>query len=137
VTDDELLALSWSLNEARRHLTTSQRACAAAEVAEKMPESRGRKAKGNTRKTATISTVIETFGAKERTVQLARELLRESPDLFAQVKRGDLTVGAAHEAFQRDEGTSRWGERICASNTCHPAVMRLMSHQPFGYRETI
>jgi hypothetical protein len=76
----------------RRHLTTSQRACAAAEVAERMPETRGRKAGGNTRKNATISDTLKTFAVGERSSQMAREILRENPSLFSQVKAGELTV---------------------------------------------
>ena len=107
VTEDELLALSWSLNEARRHLTTSQRACAAAEVVERMPETRGRKAKGNNTKTRTISEQHEAFKVSRDTVRMAGELLRESPTLFQQVKKGELTVGAAHEAFHKTKALER------------------------------
>jgi ParB-like chromosome segregation protein Spo0J len=107
VTDDELLALSWSLNEARRHLTTSQRACAAAEVAHRMPENRGRTSKGEKKSKNGRISILDQFDVSNGAVGNALTLLRESPDLFQQVKRGDLTVGAAHEAFGKTKDLER------------------------------
>ena len=82
--DDELLALSWSLNEARRHLTTSQRACAAAEVAERNGAKHGgARTKGKKDSSPKIGAC---FKVGEESIRMARELLRESPEIFSQVK---------------------------------------------------
>jgi ParB-like chromosome segregation protein Spo0J len=99
-TDDELLAVSWSLNEARRHLSTSQRACAAAEVAERLPERRGRPKKGENKPKIRLISITSTFHVGEDFIRYARQLLREAPHIFAAVKKGDLTVMAGHEAFE-------------------------------------
>lgn len=102
VTDAELLALSWSLNEARRHLTTSQRACAAAEVMERNgvphggPRAKGQKAKPK---------IWTCFGISDESARMARELLKEAPKQFAQVKAGATTVGAAYETHRK---TKEW-----------------------------
>lgn len=101
VTDDELLALSWSLNEARRHLSTSQRACAAAEVMERIGVQRGGDRKSKEAKSNPRNRVWSAFAVKEDTVRYARQLLTEAPVLFKQVKAGELTVGAAYEAFKK------------------------------------
>jgi ParB-like chromosome segregation protein Spo0J len=96
-TDEELLALSWSLNEVRRHLTTSQRACAAAEVIERLPEEargRGGKRRGINPKNG-VGTVLQRFTVGEETVRQARELLRDDPAQFAKVKAGLKTVSDA------------------------------------------
>lgn len=104
VTDDELLALSWSLNEARRHLTTSQRACASAEVINRLPDARGgdrktEKAKDQKPKNRRLK-IREQFGVSKAVLEQALQLLREAPELFRQVKNGEMTVGGAHEAFR-------------------------------------
>jgi len=110
-TDDELLALSWSLNEARRHLSTSQRACAAAEVIERLPEDA--KGKGFKKKKAgdaisCVSPVHDRFDVNRETVRQARELLVKAPHLFALVKNPKpdegLTVAGAWEAYQASKG---------------------------------
>lgn len=110
MTDDELLALSWSLNDSRRHLTTSQRACAAAAACERLGIKHGGDRKSKTAKSSRGSTtcsIERQFGVGEQVLLFARDLLAERRDLFDQVKRGELTVGAAHEAFRKTKELER------------------------------
>jgi hypothetical protein len=118
-SDEELLSLSWSLNEVRRHLSTSQRACAAAEIIERLPEEAkkpGPKKKGNSANTGTIARILRDFGTEKdgekkslprETVRQARELLREAPVEFALVKCGKKTVADAHREHLRVKDATR------------------------------
>lgn len=54
---------------------------------------------------STLKSTVKTFGVGRDYVMQARELLRESPKLFQQVKSGELTVGAAYETHRT---TKEW-----------------------------
>jgi ParB-like chromosome segregation protein Spo0J len=102
-TDEEFLVFSWSMNEVRRHLTTSQRACAAAEIIERLPEEakgKGGKRRG-TNADNSIGKTVERFKVHHETVRQARDLLRGAPEEFALVKAGKKTVADAHREFVR------------------------------------
>jgi ParB-like chromosome segregation protein Spo0J len=94
--DEELLSLSWSLNETRRHLSTSQRACAAAEVIERLPA----EAKKRSNPLKRISSTVDRYGISQDIVKRARELLTHDPAAFLECKAGKQTVGAAYETLQ-------------------------------------
>jgi ParB-like chromosome segregation protein Spo0J len=118
-TDDELLSLSWSLNEARRHLSTSQRACAAAEIIERLPDEA--KGKGANRRIQNgenpILKIRQRFGTVDKdgkvkaidhkVVGQARTLIREAAELFAQVKAGKLSVDAAYGVHEELKNNTR------------------------------
>ena len=102
--DDELLKRSWSLNESRRHLSTSQRACVAAEVIERLPEeAKGKGANRRTGNQKAISGVLDQFAAGKEIVRQARVLLKGEPSLHVACKGGTMTVSEAYREHQHKE----------------------------------
>ena len=115
VSDEEFVALSWSLNETRRHLSASQRACAAAEIVERMPVTPGRRPKSAIN--CSLTGLAGLYGSNKESVRQARELLRESPKLFAKVKAGELSVDAAYKVHTEAlKHTSEASERASLAN---------------------
>lgn len=101
-----------SSNLHRRHLTASQKACVAVELLEpfaaeakerqgtrtdivaKMPQCSGEKARNQ---------AAEVVGVSPRYVQDAKKLKTESPDVFEQVSRGELTLPQAITSVRHSE----------------------------------
>jgi hypothetical protein len=103
--DAGALALVISLNVQRRDLTAAQRAVVAARAMEQMPERRGgdRKSdqKGNSSPVGrSVGIVALQFKVSDKSIQQAKALLKEAPDLAAQVESCSLSIAAAYEELQ-------------------------------------
>jgi hypothetical protein len=99
--DAGALALVISLNVQRRDLTAGQRAIVAARALEQMPERRGRPGKdGKSSQVLSRDVVANQFKVSDKSVQQARALLTESPDLASQVECCALSLAAAYEQLQ-------------------------------------
>jgi ParB-like chromosome segregation protein Spo0J len=99
--DDGILAFVISHNLHRRHLTTDQRAAIAAELA-KLPAHRPSATITPPNGGLSTAKAAERFDVSERSVERAKAVMREAPDLHAKVKAGELTAGdARREAESR------------------------------------
>lgn len=91
--DAEAIRFIVSTNIHRRHLTESQRAMIAAELA---TLGRGRPSSENPPSGGiTQAAAAQMMSVGERSVQRAREVREHAPDLAAKVKAGEMKVGAA------------------------------------------
>jgi hypothetical protein len=121
--DDPLkFVLSKNLN--RRHLSESQRAAIAAEIATLSPGvSKASKTKeGNP--PITQPEAAETLNVSVRLVGDARRIKRESPSLFEDVKRGEKTVHAASSEIKKAQSNSDWAFTEPAKTGKDKAVLR-------------
>lgn len=112
----------WSLNGNRRHLTASQRAACYVELvgdteAEAARERQARKPESvsailREQNTKASEVIAKQAGVSSRTVDDAKAVRIANPQLFEQVKSGEVSVSAAarqvHEAKQRE--SSPWSE---------------------------
>lgn len=91
-TGNDPLGFVLSKNLTRRHLTESQRAAVAAEIAN-MPPHRPKKAADLP--TYSQAAAADKLNVSERLVRDAKKVQTESPELFEAVKTGEKTVSAA------------------------------------------
>jgi ParB-like chromosome segregation protein Spo0J len=110
---NEIIAEVVSLNLQRRHLTTSQRAMYAAELAN-MKIGRPGKAANWPVKTVSQSEAGTLASVSERSVRRAKQLLDEAPAKIVEaVKSGKLAVSKALEAIKpKPDKTQQRAERI-------------------------
>ena len=95
------LAFVISKNLRRRHLDTSQRAMIAAKLATMRQGARTDLAPNGARSDANAA---EAFSVGERTVERAKAVRRDgSPELIAQVERGEVSVSAAAKKLKPAE----------------------------------
>lgn len=100
----------WSLNGSRRHLTPSQLAAVAAEIADRIKPKTGRPPKpaeklspnGQSKPPdhAHVKAAAMTGASARQTVR-AQRVKREAPDVFEQVKQGKLKVTQAEREVKR------------------------------------
>lgn len=99
--DAECVRYIISTNIHRRHLTESQRAAIAAELANLNPGNQSGKLAGLTQAEA-----AEQMQVSERSVRAAKAVQRDAPDLAAKVKAGEIKVSkAAAMARERTKPT--------------------------------
>jgi ParB-like chromosome segregation protein Spo0J len=115
--DAGALALVISLNVQRRDLTAAQRAIVAARALEQMPERRGRPGKdGKTSHVLSRDLAASTFKVSDKSVQQAKAVLAEAPDLAAQVESCAISLASAYEQTQgrkkESERKTKSAERI-------------------------
>lgn len=91
--EDDALAFVVRANMARRHLTTSQRAAIAAEIA--TYQRAGRPPENTQDCGISQGDAAEMMNVSPRTVQMATAVRRADPELHEEVKRGSVTVSAA------------------------------------------
>lgn len=99
----------WSENWHRRHLTESQKAAIAAEVANMrqgartdLPSAPGRE--------VSQPQAAKTVGASERSTQRARVVKEADPALFEKVKSGEVTVKSAEKQVRQKQKTEKAAE---------------------------
>lgn len=113
----ELLAFVMSLNYHRRHLDSSQRATVAVEILPMLEEeARERQGKRNDLNGTSVNSLTEVdrpepqratqqaatlLNTNRQYVSDAKKLKQESPDLFEQVKAGELTIPQAKQEIAR------------------------------------
>jgi hypothetical protein len=121
----------------RRDLTAAQRAIVAARALEQMPERRGRPEKdGKSSHNFGLSRdlVSKTFKVSDKSVQQAKAILIEAPDLAAQVESCATSLAAAYEelhdrrkqVLQKDQAPALCrgnGSSSCASAPPPTAVL--------------
>lgn len=111
MSDDELVKMAWAFNGDRRDLTKSQRACAAAETIKALQEDnhwdskggRGRKALKNERFAKGEEAMAAQFKVSTGMISMARQLLKEAPEIFAKVKSGENVLKPAFDDWKRVE----------------------------------
>lgn len=108
---DDAQGLVISLNVTRRHMTTSEKAMAAARMA---PD--GRAVSGKSARY-----VADRFSISERTVKMARALISEAPDLASRVDAKAESVAAAYEVLK---------ERRTIGNSTEAKMAKLRSEAP-------
>lgn len=119
--ENELIDFVISLNIHRRHLTTSQKACLAAELmpaiemqtkenlSKKMTAIRKRQneVSAKLQNLNSSQTVSKMFGVSERYVFTAKKLRNQSEFLFNDVKQGKLSLQQAEKMFKQDEVSAK------------------------------
>jgi acetoin utilization deacetylase AcuC-like enzyme len=107
------LALVISLNVQRRDLTAAQRAIVAARAMDAMPERRGGNQSGkSTHFGKSRDQMATVFKVSDKSVQQAKAILAEAPDLVMQVEAGASAwppprPPGYHGAFARPAGACR------------------------------
>lgn len=106
--DRDLLSFSLSMNLHRRHMTISQRAAVAANIAnlEHGTNRFADKIEGSidpSTKTAAISSAYaaEAMGVGEKSVDKARKVKSEDPELFGKIQEGKVSVNKAYNSLSK------------------------------------
>jgi len=136
-SDEELIAFVISCNLNRRHLTSSQKAAAAANAEELLAEweREARKAKsdggkagaakaGRGRPNRDVETIPQpnnapksrdkaatTFGTNAKYIDAAKKLKKEAPDLFKEVESGNLAISQAKNKHRKQEQAKQLEQR--------------------------
>lgn len=108
----------WSLNGARRHLTASQRAAVAVDMLPQLrTEAKQRMSDGGKNKGVGLIPPLETGKARDKAAEIvnvdptyvskAEKLKNESPEAFAKVKAGEITITQANREIKDQKVTSR------------------------------
>ena len=142
-TGDDPVGYALAMNNMRRHLDTSQRSIIAANVSGLKVGGDGRNQHGvrvaQSCATLTQAEAAEKFGVSRRSVQMARKLLNEAPELAEDVKAGRMSVTAAVKKLsksepQRDDGGDDdeldddiGGEAAAASAASKLSAVRVLS----------
>jgi hypothetical protein len=99
VDGDDPLAVVVSLNVRRRNLTGGQKAIAAAEAWELFPT--------GSRSDPKKAQLAAMFDINDRYVQQARALVERDPVAAGAVKRGEMSLGDAHDELRKREGRNK------------------------------
>ncbi|NKB77632.1 MAG: hypothetical protein GKR96_11470 [Gammaproteobacteria bacterium] len=97
-TDQEALDFSFRQNAERRHLTTSQRAMAAAKYADFQVGMNQHS--GGSANLHTLNDASNKMDVSKRSTAAAKKVMKEaSPEVVEAVEQGKMTVNAAHDAL--------------------------------------
>lgn len=101
--DKKALDFVVSENLKRRHLTTSQRAMIASELANK-PEGKPTKEEQKNPTTMSNKEAAETMNVSDRSVKDAKEIKRKSPQKAKQVVEGKKSLARAKREIRKEKG---------------------------------
>jgi hypothetical protein len=102
-TDEQALAFVVSANLHRRHLSTSQRASIAAELANLL---HGQK-KADVQSCTSRADAADRMQVSKRSVDMAASVKRDAPELHEKVKQGEMTVSRAHAEVKAKQAPPR------------------------------
>lgn len=121
LTDDEARDLIVSLNLRRRHLTTTQRAAIAADMANLK---QGGKQPADLPDAVSQAAAAKVMGVSERTARMAAKVRREDPALHEEMKADSITVHAAEKKVRERSGQAK-PKKIRKAQPAAPASARL------------
>ena len=121
-TAAEAMALVYSLNMARRHLSVGQRACLGAEIKERLPNRWGGNRQEDKGQDGRISILTGTnrdiagsiVHVSGRSIDRAAHLKAEAPDLYESVRSGEMPLTVAANQLAVRNGTQTKAQAVAA-----------------------